>query len=352
MEFAISQYIRRWVYSCVPDVIFEEDSAGNIYITRGVSETYPCVVAHLDQVQDEYPEDYKVVETPDIIFGYSPSNRKRCGLGADDKCGVWIALKMLKKHRIIKVALFPGEEVGCVGSSQANMTFFDNVRFVIEPDRRGASDLITTIGYTELCSDEFIEATNYADFGYDEMNGMMTDVQTLKHNGLKVSCINMSCGYYDPHTEDEYVVKKDMINAMKFVDNIISNCTSVYSHELKVQDYSKSTANRKSYNSQWWDRRYLSNTSASKRSRSKSRSSYYTSDANGRERYGDYYGYSDYIDDADDDYVEQYSTMVEYVRDTLEYAPDMDANYFLQLYGEYFDTITKEEIQAAIDSMK
>lgn len=38
------------------------------------------------------------------------------------------------------------------------MSFFDDVRFVIQPDRKGNSDLITNIGYSGLCSDEFIEA--------------------------------------------------------------------------------------------------------------------------------------------------------------------------------------------------
>ncbi len=33
----------------VPKV--ETDAAGNLYITKGEAESYPCIVAHLDQVQ-------------------------------------------------------------------------------------------------------------------------------------------------------------------------------------------------------------------------------------------------------------------------------------------------------------
>ena len=29
----------------------ETDAAGNLYITKGEAESYPCIVAHLDQVQ-------------------------------------------------------------------------------------------------------------------------------------------------------------------------------------------------------------------------------------------------------------------------------------------------------------
>ena len=55
----------------IPDAKFEKDQVGNIYITRGVSETYPCIVAHLDQVQKIHSKDFKAYETDAIIFGYS-----------------------------------------------------------------------------------------------------------------------------------------------------------------------------------------------------------------------------------------------------------------------------------------
>ena len=226
-EGPIRHYIRRWLRSVVPDATLEMDLVGNMYITRGQADTYPCVVAHLDQVQQPYPADYQDSWT---IRAYSPSLRQSCGLGADDKCGIWIALKMLKKHPVIKIAFFPGEEIGCVGSSKANMDFFSNVRYVIQPDRRGAHDLITNIGFSEICSDDFIRDINPDAFGYKENTGMMTDVETLKQRGLAVSCINLSCGYYSPHTENEYIIKADMINALDFVDSIITNCTDAYPH--------------------------------------------------------------------------------------------------------------------------
>ena len=43
----------------IPDAKFEKDQVGNIYITRGESETYPCIVAHLDQVQKIHSKDSK-----------------------------------------------------------------------------------------------------------------------------------------------------------------------------------------------------------------------------------------------------------------------------------------------------
>ena len=128
---------------------------------------------------------------------------------------------------------FREEETGCKGSSEAVMSFFDDVRFVIQPDRKGDSDLITSIGYAGLCSDKFMEALEPEKWGYMEENGLMTDILTLKENGLGVSCINVSCGYYNAHTDEEITVKKDLTKSLMFIEHIIEDCTDVYSH---VQD--------------------------------------------------------------------------------------------------------------------
>ena len=151
-------------------------------------------------------------------------------MGADDKNGIWIALKCLKKYKTLKVALFVEEETGCRGSNEADMDFFKDCRFVIQPDRRGYKDLITTIGWTDLCSEEFLKAIGYEKFGYQETEGLFTDVLTLKERGLEVSCINISCGYYEPHTAQEFTVKKDLLNCLKLVEYIIETCTDVYPH--------------------------------------------------------------------------------------------------------------------------
>ena len=154
-------------------------------------------------------------------------------MGADDKNGVFICLECLKKYDSMKVVFFREEETGCRGSSEAVMSFFDDVRFVIQPDRKGDSDLVTSIGYAGLCSEKFMEAIEPEKWGYMEENGSMTDILTLKENGLGVSCINVSCGYYNAHTDKEITVKKDLTKSLMFIEHIIEDCTDVYSH---VQD--------------------------------------------------------------------------------------------------------------------
>lgn len=223
-------FIIQWVKQNVPTAVIDYDEKNmNLYITKGQGETYPCLVAHTDQVQRPYPEDYMAMMTgATIIQGFSHINRTFCGLGADDKNGVWVALRCLELEPLLKVALFSREETGCQGSSEARMEFFDDCRFVLQADRRGNSDFITCISGTELCTDEFVEAAGIDDFGYHEQEGAMSDVLMLSEMGLKVSCANMSCGYYDPHTNHEYTIIPDLYNCIDLVRHIIHTCTGVY----------------------------------------------------------------------------------------------------------------------------
>lgn len=236
-EQNIRKFIKQYVCENIPSAEIANDKIGNIYITKGVSDTYPCIVAHLDQVQKLHSKDFRAIETQDIIFGYSASNRRQEGLGADDKNGIWIALQCLMKYDTLKVAFFVGEEVGCIGSSAADLSFFSDCRFVIEPDRRGHSDLITEIGWISLCSDEFATGIQPERFGYKPTDGLMTDIETLRDNGLAISCINLSCGYYEPHTDREFTVKRDLLNCLDFVQHIIEHCTAVYAHEPQEDPY-------------------------------------------------------------------------------------------------------------------
>ena len=230
-EDKILEFLINWLFANVKEANVEMDKTGNLYVTKGESETYPCIVSHVDQVQTLHSDDFEAVETKDIIFGWSKKNKRYEGLGADDKNGVWIALQCLLKYDVLKAAFFVSEEIGCIGSDKADMSFFKDVRFVLQCDRRGFDDLITDASLTELCSDDFVKATNCEWFGYKEASGMMTDVMTLKENGLKVSCVNISCGYYEPHTDREFTIKYDLLNCLYLVEHIIENCTSVYPHE-------------------------------------------------------------------------------------------------------------------------
>lgn len=196
--------------------------SGNIYAIKGTATYYPCFVAHLDTVHEIIPNyDIRVRPNGDLI-GWNVDKNKISGIGGDDKCGLFIALAMLRDLPAAKVALFTDEEIGCLGAYDARMSFFDDTSFVLEADRRGNRDIVRDAAGTELYSDEFQQAIaeTMADHEIEEAYGSMTDVMTLKENGLKVSCLNMSAGYHQPHTPETYIRPADLARALSFARGI------------------------------------------------------------------------------------------------------------------------------------
>ena len=117
--------------------IYEGDE--NIYVIKGEAESYPCVVAHTDTVHDMV-DNFQLFKSDDRLFSIDSELMERVGIGGDDKVGVFIALQVLRETDVCKVAFFRDEEVGCDGSSDAWMGFFDDVEFVLQCDRQGISD--------------------------------------------------------------------------------------------------------------------------------------------------------------------------------------------------------------------
>lgn len=229
-EKPMRKFLKKYMKK-IPNVSFKTDKAGNILVTKGEAESYPCICAHMDQVAHHtHPGDFKVYSDGKNIFGFSLEKHQQCGIGGDDKNGLYIALECLAKYDTLKCAFFVGEEIGCIGSSDVNLSFFDDCRFCLQIDRRGNSDLVTEIG-GELCSKEFIDDVDCEKWGYKISTGAMTDVDTLKSRGLKISCVNMSCGYHKPHTDDEYTNIADLEKCQRFVEHIIEDCTKVYPHD-------------------------------------------------------------------------------------------------------------------------
>ena len=213
------------------EVDYSIDRVGNVFATKGKADTYPCLVAHTDEVHHRQVRSFEVVNIRgEVLFGYDRRDKTFTGIGADDKNGIWICLKCLEEFDALKCAFFVEEERGSLGAGSADMTFFDDCRFVVQCDRKGNGDLITSINGLGLCSEEFIRAVDPARYGYAPTHGLHTDVFTLKSRGLKVSCVNLSCGYYDPHTNHEHTVIRDLYKCLRFVRHIVADCTGVYEH--------------------------------------------------------------------------------------------------------------------------
>lgn len=185
------------------------DGVGNVYVTKGKAEHYPCVVAHIDTVH-EIDTTLTVVQEDNILFAVDENN-KRIGIGGDDKNGVYIALRMLQEFDNIKAVFFVSEEIGCLGSRAADGDFFNNVGYAVQfdaPDDYMVTYYCDGTKLFEINSPFYqtAEPIILKHFG-DKMQLFKhpyTDVSILKRR-FDFSCINLSCGYYNMHSSKEYV---------------------------------------------------------------------------------------------------------------------------------------------------
>lgn len=220
----------------IEGVSYYRDEMLNIYATKGVldeGEHYPMFMAHTDTVHSLVNE-IVVVETKrskpntfgmkfddteyDVLEG-NTTDGLPTGIGGDDKCGVFICLELLKDLPKLKVGFFVSEETGCHGSSKCDPHFLSDIGYAIQYDAPG-DGLIT-----EICSGinlfdangDFIERTLPI---FEEVMGVKplrqshpyTDVSQIKKK-TDVSCINFSCGYYNMHKPEEFIVLDDVDRA-------------------------------------------------------------------------------------------------------------------------------------------
>jgi len=214
-------YIQQFVKDNVPQATIEVKD-NNIYVTKGTAEYYPCIVSHTDTVHNIH-QDFGVYERDGVLFAFSNDVETQVGIGGDDKVGVWIGLQMLLDKDVVKCAFFHSEEIGCVGSSAADMDFFKDVGYCFQSDRHGNKDFVNNIYDVQLFSEEFSQkiSSTLHKHGYAETSGALTDVYQLKLNGLDVCVANMSSGYYAPHSDKEVVDVADATNCCDMISSLI-----------------------------------------------------------------------------------------------------------------------------------
>lgn len=195
---------------------------GNIYMVKGEANLYPCAVAHTDTVH-KIIDNFAVVIHKGVYYGKDRDTGKQHGVGGDDKVGVALALQALIDFPVMKAAFFRDEEIGCVGSRQADMSFFKDVSLVAQADRRGNHDFADTIFGNDLVGRQFAYAVKplLEQHGYKSVRGMLTDVYQLRENGLECPSFNMSAGYHDPHSDRETVNIEDVDAAWGLMSSII-----------------------------------------------------------------------------------------------------------------------------------
>ncbi len=224
--------------------IYEKE--GNIYAIKGKADNYPTIVAHYDTAQEYHP-GLEIIVKGSWMFGFDTVEAEQCGIGADDSVGVYFAIEMLKRLDVCKVALFYGEERGCIGSGKCDMDFFEDSSIVTQLDRRSyTNDFINyTNGVTTFNKEHCKAITPLLEkYGYHLNSGSCTDVGKLRQRGLKVSSHNLSCGYFNEHTDREIIHIPSMNNACMLAYELLNkvyseNLVFTFPEEVKV-NYSDS----------------------------------------------------------------------------------------------------------------
>lgn len=227
----------------------EKDSNRNIYVTKGATEIYPCIVAHTDTNQDLH-SSLELVQIGDLLIGWNKITATQCGAGFDDKIGILIALQCLEIFDNIKV-FFPSlEEVGYVGSSKANMEFFENVGYCFQPDRNsGKNDICTFTNGIDTADSKFINSLRpiLDIYDYKEASGVGTDIGELKWKGLKCSAVNVSCGYFREHSDEEVCSVSLLHNCLNFIVSSIEHIGETFFHHEAETKTSKKNKNYNGY---------------------------------------------------------------------------------------------------------
>jgi putative aminopeptidase FrvX len=196
------------------------DSYGNLLAEKKVGNGQGATVllsAHMDTVKG-------VLADRELIEKNGTISSSEGALGADDRAGIAIILTVLNNINklgfdgTIKIAFSREEEIGCVGSSKIDPYFYKDVDLAIVVDRRGSRDIVVGCGMA-FCSNEvghFMEdVSKMADMDWKATEGGISDAMTFAEEG--VNSVNLSAGYYNEHTDKEYVVLAEMRDTVRLI---------------------------------------------------------------------------------------------------------------------------------------
>ena len=169
------------------------------------------LTAHMDTVHKEcvkeFHEENGIIKSPQ-------------GIGGDDRCGIYMILKLIEKGFKPYIVFCEDEEIGGVGSNKfAKTELIEELKackYLIELDRANSNDAV----YYDCGNKEF-KAFISETIGYKEAIGSFSDISHLSPACDRAS-VNLSCGYYKAHTTDEYVVLSEMENTIDKVAELLS----------------------------------------------------------------------------------------------------------------------------------
>lgn len=226
------------------------DQWGNVYVNfRKETKGTPIMVAHTDNVLHGIRTPVLTLDGKRIIGGNG------VGIGFDDKAGIIGAIEIWKRmnKKGMRIIFTADEEVGGLGASHVPDEKLKDAAYIVELDRRGRNDVIDVSGDTRLASDEFVKI--WEALGFKTATGTFTDLNEFKEKAPQVNMVNLSCGYYNPHTNGEYLEIEEFESVVDKVYQMISTHPDVIVDDTP-EEPKKKYDNYSKYGNSLYDRYY------------------------------------------------------------------------------------------------
>lgn len=207
---------------------YSVDDIGNIYNVN--CRNRPLLNAHTDTVQDD--TDGKLQK---LVKIYNNRFLKGYGvIGADDKCGIYIILQLLKTNEF-NFLFTVQEESGLMGSSYfMSKNDISYIPYGLTFDRYGSSDILCTSNdYGNQKFEDALEVVG-REFGYRPAMGVLSDADNISD---QISTCNLSVGYYGHHTKSEFVDINELENAVNYAQAILDNIQEKFEAPDKRNSY-------------------------------------------------------------------------------------------------------------------
>ena len=206
---------------------YYQDSYKNIYYLY--HRDAPLLDCHMDSVMKL--EDMLLLQQASWDDG--PIFRTGGIIGGDDRCGVYLQLKLLASYPGLNFIFSRNEEKGCLGirhllnSKENQEAIQENVLYTLGLDAVGFDRICCSEnGYGSWAFDkDLCQVSKDDNLGFFSQKGGSSDVTYLKQY---TCCANISVGYINQHTKDEYIDLEAVERSEVFVGSVVSRIRRKY----------------------------------------------------------------------------------------------------------------------------
>lgn len=182
------------------------------------------LVAHIDTVFNKPPQTRQIQYDNNILYSSSKTN----GIGADDRAGIYSILEIVRGNsstnkpggnsniQLPHILFTTDEEIGGLGAKIATKELNPDIKYIIELDRKGKNDCV----FYDCHNEEFISYIE--SFGFKYAYGSYSDISKLCPI-WNIAGVNLSIGYYNQHTSNEYLNITEMSETIEKVKLMINN---------------------------------------------------------------------------------------------------------------------------------